>query len=89
MISKEYMTMVCVGPWNEHYPKTFSNGGHYIALTSVNKRNNKFYVNNSNKFGDNQIDTTYSYETIVSNMYTNCFDFIMIKNNKVLSKIKK
>ena len=79
MIKNEYMAMICVGPRNEHYPKTFSNGGHYLALTSVNNLNNEFYVANPNNIGDNQIDTTFSYETVVSNMYTNCFDFLMIK----------
>lgn len=89
MIRDEYMAMICVGPYNDAYPKTFSNGGHYIALTSVNSFNNEFYVANPNKLGDMQIDKTFSYETIVSNMYTNCFDFLMIKNNKTLKKIKR
>ena len=88
MIKHEYMAMICVGPWNDHYPKTFSNGGHYIAITSVNSSNNEFYVSNPNKIGDSQIDTTFSYETIVSNIYTNCFDFLMIKNNKEIDKQK-
>ncbi len=86
MIMNEYMAMVCVGPWNNNYPKTFSNGGHYIAITSVNSSNNEFYVANPNKLGDTQVDKTFSYDTIVSNMYTNSFDFLMIKNNKTLKK---
>ena len=86
MIMNEYMAMVCVGPWNNNYPKTFSNGGHYIAITSVNSSNNEFYVANPNKLGDTQVDKTFSYDTIVSNMYTNSFDFLMIKNKKTLKK---
>lgn len=82
MIKDEYMAMICVGPRNNHYPKTFSNGGHYIAITSVNNLNNEFYVANPNRLGDMQIDETFSYSTIVSNMYTNCFDFLMIKKNR-------
>ena len=82
MIRNEYMAMICVGPYNDYYPKTFSKGGHYVALTSVNSDNNEFYVANTNRIGDSQIDTTFSYETIVSNIYTNCFDFLMVRNNK-------
>lgn len=89
MIKKDYMAMICVGPWNDRYPKTFSNGGHYLAITSVNKFNNEFYVVNPNLIGDSQIDETFSYETIVANMYTNCFDFLMIKNNNSNSKSLK
>lgn len=59
------MAMICVGPWNDEYPKTFSNGGHYLEVISVNSSNNEFYVANTNKIGDTQIDITYSYETIV------------------------
>lgn len=88
MIKSEYMAMICVGPWNDEYPKTFSNGGHYLAVTSVNSSNNEFYVANPNKIGDTQIDITYSYETIVSNMYTNTFDFLMIKNKSLIKKIR-
>ena len=86
MIIHEYMAMICVGPWNDNYPRTFSSGGHYIAITGVNKSNNEFYVANPNKLGDAQIDKTFSYNTIISNMYTNSFDFLMIKNNKTLKK---
>lgn len=88
MIKREYMAMVCVGPRNEIYPKTFSNGGHYIAITSVNRLNNEFYIANPNRLGDSQIDQTFSYETIISNMYTNSFDFLMIKNQRLSLKKK-
>lgn len=89
MIRNEYMAMICVGPRNDHYPKTFSSGGHYLAITSVNNSNNEFYVANPNTIGDSQIDNTFSYETIVSNMYTNCFDFLMIRNKEKPKEYKK
>ncbi len=79
-IKNDYMALVLVGPKgkNEH-PRTFSNYGHYIAITSVNHLKNEFYVANPNKIGDQQIDTTYSYETIIENLYSNTFDFLMVK----------
>ena len=89
MIKNEYMAMVCVGPWKETYLKTFSNGGHYIGITSVNLKNHEFYVANPNKLGDRQIDCTFSYETIVENMYPNCFDFLMIKDNQEKNILKR
>lgn len=74
------MALVLVGPKgkNEH-PRTFSNYGHYIPITSVNHLKNEFYVANPNKIGDQQIDTTYSYETIIENLYSNTFDLLMVK----------
>jgi len=87
MIQNEYMALVLVGPKGRtEHPKTFSNYGHYIAVTSVNNLNNEFYVANPNRTGDSQIDTTYSYETLISNMYTNTFDFLMIKNKSLILK---
>ncbi len=79
-IKNDYMALVLVGPKgkNEH-PRMFSNYRHYIAITSVNHLNNEFYVANPNKIGDQQIDTTYSYETIIENLYSNTFDFLMVK----------
>jgi len=88
MIKNEFMALVLVEPKGKiDHPRTFSNYGHYIAITSVNNCNNEFYVANPNKTRDSQINTTYSYETIISNMYTNTFDFLMIKNKS--SKQKK
>lgn len=88
MIQSDYMALVLVGPKEKiNHPKTFSNYGHYIAVTSVNRLNHEFYVANPNKMGDNQIDTTYSYEILISNMYTNTFDFLMVKN-KSLTKLR-
>lgn len=87
MIKNEYMALILVGPKGKvDHPRTFSNYGHYIAVTSVNKFNNEFYVANPNKKGDSQIDTTYSYETLVSNMYTNTFDFLMVKKKSLIKK---
>lgn len=83
MISTDYMAFVLVGPReNSKCPKTFSNNGHYIAITSVNRENKEFYISNSNRTGDSQIDTTFSFEEILANMYTNTFDFLMIKRLK-------
>lgn len=87
MIKNNYMALILVGPkGNIEHPRTFSNYGHYIAVTSVNSINNEFYVANPNKTGDKQIDTTYSYETLISNMYTNTFDFLMVKNKSLILK---
>lgn len=90
MLASEYMALILVGPKGRiNHPHTFSNYGHYIAVTSVNKTNNEFYVANPNKIGDSQIDTTYSYENLIANMYPNTFDFLMIRNkDKVLTKLK-
>lgn len=85
MIKYDYMALILVGPKGKvEHPRTFSNYGHYIAVTSVNNTNNEFYVANPNKTGDNQIDTTYSYETLIANMYTNTFDFLMVKNKSLV-----
>lgn len=87
MIKHDYMALILVGPKGKlEHPRTFSNYGHYIAVTSVNNLNNEFYVSNPNKTGDSQIDTTYSYETLISNMYTNTFDFLMVKNKSLILK---
>lgn len=88
MIKNDYMALILVGPKRRvEHPRTFSNYGHYIAVTSVNKNNHEFYVANPNKTGDMQINTTYSYDTLVDNMYTNTFDFLMIKNKSLVRKI--
>ncbi len=87
MIKYDYMALILVGPKGKiEHPRTFSNYGHYIAVTSVNSLNNEFYVANPNKTGDKQIDMTFSYETLISNMYTNTFDFLMIKNKSLIRK---
>lgn len=88
MISNEYMALVLVGSRGKdaNFPATFSSYGHYIAVTSVNKDNQEFYVANPNRLGDRQIDTTYSYETLIANMYTNTFDFLMVKNKSLSLK---
>lgn len=84
MIRNDYMALVLVGPnGKKDHPRTFSSYGHYIAVTSVDRRNNEFYVANPNKLGDTQIDTTYPYELLVANMYSNTFDFLMVKNKSL------
>lgn len=81
MLQEDYMALVLVGPkGKDEHPRTFSNYGHYIAVTSVNNVNGEFYVANSNRTGDSQIDITFSYETLIANMYTNTFDFLMVRN---------
>lgn len=75
MINDGFMAMIGVGP----HPNVFAKDGHYIVLTSVNKKNNEFYVSNSWYEGDNQIDITFSYEQIVKDIYRDNFDFLMIR----------
>ena len=79
MIREGYMAIICVGPHGQDYPETFSTGGHYIAITGIDKKNGEFYVANSNRIGDTQNNVTFSYEVIIENMYSNTFDFLMIK----------
>lgn len=83
MISNEFMSLILVGARGKiEHPRTFSNYGHYIALTSVNNKTHEFYVVNPNKLGDTQIDTTFSYEEILANMYSNTFDFLCVRKLK-------
>lgn len=75
MIKDGYMAIVNVGP----HPNIFANEGHYIVITSLNIDNSEFYICNSYREGDNQIDITFSYEQIVREIYKDNFDFLMIK----------
>lgn len=75
MIKEGNMAIVCVGP----QPNIFANEGHYIAITSVDKNNNEFYISNSYPEGDTQIDITFSYEQIVKEIYKDNIDFLMIR----------
>lgn len=75
MIENGYMAIVNVGP----QPNIFSDEGHYMTITSLNKSNKQFYIANSNHEGDFQIDVTFSYEQIVKEIYKDNFDFLMIK----------
>lgn len=75
MIKEGYMAMVGVGP----HSNIFADGGHYIVITSVNNKNDEFYICNSWYDGDNQINETFSYEDIVKNIYKDNFDFLMIR----------
>ena len=79
-IQEGYMAVIHVGP-SEISPYTFSKHGHYLVISDIDENNN-FYVINSNEIGDNQLDTTYSYETIIQNMYgrKDSFNFLFIKN---------
>lgn len=78
MIKSGYMAIVCVGP----HPNIFAKVGHYIVITSLNTNNDEFYVSNSYREGDSQIDITFSYEQIVEDIYKDNFDFLMIKREK-------
>lgn len=81
MIENGYMAIINVGP----HPNIFSNVGHYITITSLDKRNNEFYISNPDHEGDTQIDVTFSYEKLVKDIYKDNFDFLMIrKNNECL-----
>lgn len=75
MIKDGYMAIIGVGP----HPNIFAKEGHYIVITSLNKENNEFYISNSYREGDNQIDITFSYEKIVKEIYRDNFDFLMIR----------
>lgn len=79
MIQSGYMAIVNVGPTSN----TFANVSHYIVITSVNKDNNEFYISNSCREGDNQVDITFSYEHIVKEMYKDNFDFLMIRKKNI------
>ena len=82
MIQNGYMAIVNVGPG----PNIFSNEGHYVVITSINKDNQEFYVANPWYDGDYQIDSTFSYENIVKDIYKDNFDFLMIKKSDTESK---
>ena len=87
MIQNDYMALILVGPKGRiNHPRTFSKYGHYIAVTSVHNDNGEFYIANPNEIGDHQIDTTYSYDILISNMYTNTFDFLMVKNESIIKR---
>lgn len=79
LVKKGNMAVIHVGP-SEFSPYTFSNHGHYLVISDIDENNN-FYVINSNEIGDNQIDTTYSYETIIQNMFgrKDSFNFLFVK----------
>lgn len=82
LLKEGYMAVIHVGP-SEISPNTFSQRGHYLVISDIDENNN-FYVINSNKIGDSQIDTTYSYNTIIQNMFgrKDSFNFLFIKGEK-------
>ena len=75
MIKNGYMAIVNVGP----HPNIFANDGHYIVITSLNKDNNEFYICNSYQEGDTHVESIFSYEQIVKEIYKDNFDFLMIR----------
>lgn len=75
MIENGYMAIINVGP----HPNIFSSVGHYIVITSLDKRNNEFYISNPDSKGDTQIDITFPYEQLVKDIYKDNFDFLMIR----------
>ncbi len=79
MIKDGYMAIVNVGPQEN----MFSQRGHYITVTSVNRKNSEFYVANSCNDGDKQIDVTFTYEQITKDIYKDNFDFLMIRKKLI------
>ena len=87
MIQDGYMALILVGPNGRiEHPRTFSNYGHYIAVTSIHNETLEFYVANPNRTGDNQIDTTFSNDVLTSNMYQTG-NWLMIKNKSLIKKL--
>lgn len=79
MFKKGYMAIIHTGP-SEISPLSFSKNGHYLVISDIDENNN-FYVINSNKIGDKQVDTNFDYETIIKNIYgrKDSFNFLFIK----------
>lgn len=79
LLKQEYMAIIHVGP-SENSPLTFSKNGHYLVISDIDE-NNKFYVINSNKIGDNQIGKAFEYEDIIKNIYgrKDSFNFLFIR----------
>lgn len=80
LIRNGNMAIIHVGP-SEHSPLTFSNNGHYLVISDVDKDNN-LYVINSNKIGDSQLGIPFDYDIIIKNMIgrKDSFNFLFIKN---------
>ena len=73
------MAVIHVGP-SENSPLTFSKNGHYLVISDIDE-NNKFYVINSNKIGDEQIGKSFEYEDIIKNIYgrKDSFNFLFVR----------
>lgn len=80
LIRNGNMAIIHVGP-SEHSLLTFSNNGHYLVISDVDKDNN-LYVINSNKIGDSQLGIPFDYDIIIKNMIgrKDSFNFLFIKN---------
>lgn len=74
-----HMAIIHVGPSNNG-PQTFSLYGHYLVISSIDN-NTSYHVINSNHIGDSQVNTTFSYDTILQNILgrKNSFNFLFIK----------
>ena len=79
LVKKGNMAIIHVGP-SETSPLTFSEHGHYLVISDIDENDN-FYVINSNKIGDNQLDITFDYDTIIKNMIgrKESFNFLFVK----------
>lgn len=75
------MAIIHVGP-SPDSPLTFSKHGHYLAASDIDAQNN-FYVINSNRIGDAQVNIPFSYELIIQNMLgrKDSFNFLFIKQH--------
>ncbi len=78
LLIQGYMAIIHVGP-SERSPLTFSKNGHYLVISDIDE-NNKFYVINSNKIGDEQIGKAFEYDEIIKNIYgrKDSFNFLFI-----------
>ncbi len=77
LVRNGHMAIIHVGPTEL---QTFSKNGHYLVISDIDTNNN-FYVINSNRIGDNQVNVPFDYETIIRNIKgrSNSFNFLFIK----------
>ena len=80
-IQKGYMAIIHVGP-SQKSPLSFSKNGHYLVISDVDEKDN-FYVINSNKTGDKQLEIPFDYDTIIKNMIgrKDSFNFLLIRRS--------
>lgn len=76
------MAIIHVGPKDgyEEFEGTFSQNGHYLVVSDIDRDNN-FYVINPNAIGDSQIGVPFTYEILVREIYgrEESFNFLFIK----------
>lgn len=76
------MAIIHTGPKEgyEEFEGTFSKNGHYLVVSDVDKNDN-FYIINPNKIGDEQIGISFSYDTLIREIYgrKDSFNFLFIK----------